>query len=524
MKNESNRTKAASLNAVTILVTQILSLLLRFGVQTAFIHELSQNYLGLNGLFSNIISFLSFADLGIGTAITVALYEPIADRNIKKLRVLINFYRKTYLIIILVVFIIGLGISPWIYLFIKKPVFSNFQLTSWFLLYLLSTLATYFSANKRSFLMATQQGYLNSLNDFVFKAVQQTLQILVLVFFHSFLWFLILQVGVAILGNWQISKVADSRYPNVFLKNNLIWKNHLDSVTMKSIKHNVVGAISSKVGSIIVFGTDNLILSTFVGLMAVAKYSNYMLIVQSISSVFSQVMGSIVGSIGNLHVTAPKERQKAVLYQLLYMNMLINLFVSVGLSFAINGFISVWAGNDYLLSTNITIGIVLNYSITQSRYAAQCFISGMGLYWSLRWKSLIEAAINLFLSLFFVQVLNFGIMGVILGTLGSNILVNIIWEPYIVFYDGGLGSPKMYLFKYTCYEIYIIVVIVVLSIISPLMIHAGLVKLFFYTVIVEIVSITIFMLLTLGLPEFHYFFNVCQNFYCKVKSKLLRKI
>lgn len=523
MKNELSRTKAASLNAVTMLITQAVSLLLRFGVQTSFIHELSQSYLGLNGLFANVISFLSFADLGIGTAITVALYKPIADKDVDKIRLLINFYRKTYLIIILVISAVGLGISPWIYLFIKKPVFSNMQLTLWFILYLVSTLATYFSANKRSFLMATQQGYLNSLNDFIFKAIQQLAQILILVFFHSFLWFLIIQVVIAVLGNWQLSRTANKYYPEIFHNNKLLAKNNLKVDTLKEIKRNVIGAISSKIGIIIVFGTDNVILSAFIGLAAVAKYSNYMLIVQSVSSVFSQVIGSFVGSIGNLHVTASKERQKMTLYRLLYLNTLINLFVSVGLAFAFSSFISIWAGENYLLSTNLTIGIVLNYSINQSRYAAQCFISGMGLYWSVRWKSLIEAGINLFLSLLFIQVLHLGIMGVVLGTLGSNILVNVVWEPYIVFHDGALGSMKTYLFKYTCYEFFIITVIIILSLVSHLFMHIGLVQLIIYTAVVEVLVLSVFLLCTFKLSEFHYFLNLCQKFYYRVKNSIVRK-
>lgn len=503
MNGNLNRTRAASLNAATMLITQVISLTLKFGVQTAFIHELSQNFLGLNGLFSNVISFLSFADLGIGTAITVALYRPIAEGDENKVTALVTFYRKAYNVIIVIVSLLGLLLSPFIHYFIKNSVFSSGELALWFLIYLASTIATYFSAHKRSFLMATQQGYLNTLNDFVFKTAQQLLQILIIVFLHSFVGYLVIQTTFAILSNFQLSRMVIKRYPLIFKSKDHL-KDGLDKETLLYIKQNVIGAISSKIGGIVVFGTDNVLLSAFIGLVAVAKYSNYMLIIQSIGSLFSQVLASVVGSIGNLHATSSVEKQETVLYRLLYLNAVINLFVSTGLSFALNSFISIWAGNNYLLSTSITIGIVINYSINQSRYIVQNFISGMGLYWSLRWKSVIEALVNFALSVLFIVVFHLGILGVVLGTLGSNLIINLFWEPYIVFHDGFERKMESYLIKYFEYEIGTIVSIVFLVNFATKF-NMKIVELILFTFVVELLVLIIFMLLTFRSKEFKYF-------------------
>lgn len=512
MNNELNRTKAASLNAVTMMVTQIIGLILKFGVQTTFIHVLSQSYLGLNGLFANVISFLSFADLGIGTAITVALYKPIAVNNITQIKILVDFYRRVYRVIIIVVSVVGIFISPFIHLLIKDSVFSNTQLMIWFLIYLASTIATYFSAYKRSFLMATQQGYLNSLNDFVFKSIQQILQMVVIVIFKSFLLFLIIQMVAAVLGNIQLSRMATRHYSQVFGKDSVSTKNKkMSSKILLKIKKNVVGAISSKIGEIVVFGTDNIILSAFVGLASVAKYSNYMLIVNSISSLFSQVLGSFIGSIGNLHATSTVDRQEIVIYRIMYLNAVINLFVSTGLGFAFNSFIYLWAGKSYLLSATITIMIVLNYSLNQSRYAIQNFISGMGLYWSLRWKSIIEALINLFLSMFLVLNLHYGVLGVVMGTLGSNLIINVIWEPYIVFHDGLNKSMKNYFMKYVLYELFTSTVIVLMVIISNAFINLNIFQLIFYTIIAEICVFIVFIAGTFKMDEFKYYLRLIPS-------------
>ena len=504
MKNELNRTKAASINALTMVLTQAISLILKFGVQTVFIQQLSQSYLGLNGLFSNIISFLSFADLGIGTAITVALYKPIATGDTRRLRILMYFYKKTYEVIIGAMFVIGLAISPWIYVLIKNSNFSKTQLSFWFIAYLASTMATYFSAHKRSFLMATQQGYLNSLNDFLFKSIQQVIQIILIYFFQSFSSFLVVQMLAAICANIQLSRMVSRHYPKVFEASKKENLKQLDKGTLRHIKRNVAGAISSKVGSIIVFGTDNIILSAFIGLSAVAKYSNYTLIVQSISSLFAQVISSFVGSIGNLHATSSIKKQEEVIYRLLYINTLVNLFVTVGLSTAINGFITIWAGNGYLLSLSVTIGIVINCSINLSRTVVQNFISGMGLYWFLRWKSLIEACVNLFLSLLFILVFKVGILGVVLGTLGSNCLINLFWEPYIVFHEGLHISMRQFLLKYTFYELFIIFASISLIFFSTGFGTTGLFSLIWHTCLAEIILFFVFIGITCRTKEFKY--------------------
>jgi O-antigen/teichoic acid export membrane protein len=501
-----------------MMVTQIIGIILKFGVQTAFIRQLSQGYLGLNGIFSNVISFLSFADLGIGTAITVALYKPIANQNLSELRVLMRFYKKTYKVIMWVISILGLMFAPFIHLLIKDSAFSPMTVSLWFLIYLVSTVATYFSAYKRSFLMATQQGYLNSLNDFFFKSIQQMLQIIAIWKFHSFVAFLVIQALAAVLSNVQLSHMASRRYPEVFhkLKNA---NGVLDKDMLQEIKKNVIGAISSKVGAIVVFGTDNLILSAFIGLSAVAKYSNYMLIVQNLNIIFSQVLGSFVASIGNLHATESSRREEGVFFRLMYMSAILNIFVSVGLAFALAAFIKMWAGSSYLLSYMITLFIIINSSVNQSRYIVQNFISGMGLYWSIRWKSIIEAAANLILSLIFVWVFHMGVVSVVAGTLCSNILFNVVWEPYIVFHFGLKLSLRPYFKRFALYQGFSLIAIVAISFLGNHIVGITLPLLTVSAFLVELIVLVIFFAITCRTQEFRYFFQLIRSRLGKAKSK-----
>lgn len=506
-----NRTKAASVNAATMLITQIIGLLLRFILQTVFIRELSADFLGLNGLFSNIISFLNFADLGIGSAITVALYKPVAENDTQKLRSLMRLYQRVYQIIIIVFILVGLVFSPFVYLLIKDPHYTSWNIMMWFDVYLISTVATYFSAHKRSFIMATQDGYINSLNDFVFRVMQQILQIIILLTIRSYTLYLLVQLACAWLSNIALSKTASRRYPLIFNHNKDVDRLTISEADGGGIKKNIFGAISSRIGTIIVFGTDNIILSTFVGLISVAQYANYMLIIQGIDGIFSKVVNSVVGSIGNLHATAESKRQETVLNRMLYLNAMINMFVTIGFSICLMPFINIWVGKKFVLGSLITLVIVLNYSINQSRYIYQSFISGMGLYWPLRWKSLIESLINLVASLFLVVYLKLGIFGVVGGTLISNCVINTWWEPLIVYKYGLHLSMWKNMLKSFVYELLAIIGAIGSILISNQLIGVGIVELIFIAMVIELFGMTLFVALSYRIGEFDYFLSYLKK-------------
>lgn len=505
-----NRTKAASLNAFSSLITQLISLILKFGIQTVFIHEMSQDFLGLNGLFSNVVSFLSFADLGIGTAITVSLYRPIANKDFPLIRALLRLYKKAYLLISVLMGIAAIIVSPFIIYLIKDSEFSSFQVGSWFLLYFGGTIATYLAAWKRSLIIAEQDGYLSTLNDFVFKSIQQVFQIISIVLFHSFLLFLLIQLLVMILSNAQLSSMANRHYPQeVTLADDD--RVEVPKNTREIIKKNIVGAVSGKLGSIVVFATDNIVLSMFVGLKTVAQYSNYMLIIQSLNSVFSQVVSSVVASIGNLAATKSSVQQQNVLYKLLFINSGVNVFLISGLSIAISPFINLWAGKNYVISSSIVFLILLNFLINQYRLTAQNFISGLGLYWPLRWKSLIEATINLVASVYLTGFLHASIFGVVLGTLLSNVVINIVWEPMIVYRVGLKISSKGYFIRYGFHLLYSIIVLVAGMSINLILPEPTFLILVDRLILFEILSIGIFCILNCKTMEYKYVYKLMMN-------------
>ena len=117
-----SRTKNSIKNIFYSYLAQVVTILLKFLVRTYFVKVLTTEYLGLNGLFGNILTFLSFAELGIGGAITYNLYVEIAKNNTIRIKQLMRLYKRAYLSIGCFVLIVGSSLTPFINFFITGEV------------------------------------------------------------------------------------------------------------------------------------------------------------------------------------------------------------------------------------------------------------------------------------------------------------------------------------------------------------------------------------------------------------------
>ncbi|MCR5657449.1 MAG: polysaccharide biosynthesis protein, partial [Butyrivibrio sp.] len=90
------RVKLATKNIAFGYVGQMATALMSFILRHIFILKLTDTLLGVNSLYSNILSLLSMAELGIGTALNFSLYKPVADKNTEKIKSYMQMYRKAY--------------------------------------------------------------------------------------------------------------------------------------------------------------------------------------------------------------------------------------------------------------------------------------------------------------------------------------------------------------------------------------------------------------------------------------------
>ena len=116
-----NRTEHSARNSTVALISQMIHLLMGFLLRIVFTHVLSEDYVGVNGLFLDIIFILSLSELGVGTAITYALYRPIEEGDIEKQKSLMLLFKRFYHVVALVVLGIGLLLIPFMGVIIKDP-------------------------------------------------------------------------------------------------------------------------------------------------------------------------------------------------------------------------------------------------------------------------------------------------------------------------------------------------------------------------------------------------------------------
>ncbi|MBJ7670816.1 lipopolysaccharide biosynthesis protein [Weissella confusa] len=425
---KQSRTKAVIVNSSFAVIAQFLNLFLSFIVRTLLIKLLGSEVNGLNGLFSNIVNILSFAELGIGSAISYSLYKPLAEGDRVQVAAIMALFKRVYNGVAAFIALVGILLSFFVQVFIHGSTGSVGNVQVAFLLFIANVVFSYMMSYKRTLLIANQQGYVDSLNRMIFTFGSQTLQIIGLLILPDYYIFLIIQALSTIVSNLPIIGRVNREFPYLSeMKNNSV-----KSETVLYLKKNVAGMLSFKVGNIVIVGTDNIILSSFLGLHAVGMYANYTLIITGLVSLLNSVVNAITSSIGNLANGGNPVKERQVFLQFNMVNALLSFAVALGLIILFPFFISAWLGKYFVLSNFITLIIVINFFVGQLRNGLINYLNAYGLYWQQRYKSVIEATMNLVVSLILVMFTPLGIAGVLLGTLSSYLLVDFIWEPRIV--------------------------------------------------------------------------------------------
>ena len=500
MKQRS-RTENSIINSAMSIVTQVLTVVLNFAVKTVFIKMLNDEYLGVNGLFTNIITMLSLADLGIGIAIPYSLYKPLAKKDEHKINVLMNFYKKVYTIIGIAVLLIGLSLTPFLGLIIKDIPKNVPHLSLIYILFVIHSASSYFFVYKKFLIDSDQKGYITSRIIFTFSTLLSIIQIILLITTKNYILFLLSSIILVIIQNIYISSKANKLYP--FIKNKTDEK--LEKEDMEGIKKNVSSLFIYKVGTVIMNGTDNIIISKFIGLIIVGFYSNYVLIINSITTVLNQIFNAITSSIGNLVVTTNKKRSKEVYDNLNFANFWLYALFGVCIIVLINPFINIWIGKKYVMGFSIVFLLVLNFYVLGMQSVTNSFRNAYGLFWIAKYRPIIMVIINIVISVVLVQFI--GIEGVLIGTLISRLVTTAWLDPYIVHKYGFEISPKSYYIDYLKYLVIFIAISTILNYFVSMIAINNIFILILIAILVVISVNVILVLLFFKTSEFNYFYD-----------------
>ena len=506
------RTKNSIKNIAFGIAGQLVSTLLNFVSRTVFIYVLGANYLGVNGLFSNILSMLSLAELGVGSAIIYNMYKPLAENDKEKLKSLMKLYARAYNYIGCIVAIIGLTITPFLDYIIKdKPDIPN--LTFIYLLFLLNSVVSYFFVYKSSLIVADQKNYIVTIKYQKYALIQAVAQIIILFVTKNYILYLCIQIICSFTVNLSISRKADELYP--FLRENNV--ELLDDKSKKQIFKHVTAMMSHKVGGVVVNGTDNILISSFVGVFWVGLYSNYVMIIGILNKFIGQVFTAITASIGNLNAEKDIEKSYNVYKKILFVNFWLYGMCTICLWILFKPFIEIWIGNKFLLPSSSVLIIIVNFYLSGMRQTTIAFNTTLGLFWNDRYKPWIEAIINVIASIILLS--KFGIIGVFLGTLISTVTTSLWVDPYILFKHGFNKTLSLYFKSYLKYIIITIITGIITSYITQFIQINGFIGFIIKGLVCVALINIIFLIICFKSKEFKYFEDMIKNTIRKIFKK-----
>ena len=417
-------------NTVVGVLSQAMITLTSFITQYVFIKFMTAEYLGARGLFSAILEFLSLAELGIGLVLVYSMYKPIVDQDERKLIALTQFYRRAYNLIAAMVFGVGMCLMPFLSFFIEDMDSVPHARLIYFL-YLISSAASYLWVYKMSILNADQKVYIIHAYSAIFSILQCIGQVIVLIVTRNFFLYLIIQGVVTVTKNILISHRAEKLYPFLNSKEKII----LTKEEKTGIYKNVFAMFNHRVGATVLGSTDNLLITKFIGIIYCGFYSNFKLIVNLMNAFLNQFFNAMLSSVGNLTTSESKEASYHTFKYLHFLSFWVYTFCTVSFIELANPVIWVmFHREEFAFGFPTVLMIGLNFYIVGIRKVPLTFKEAMGLLWYDRYKPVIEAAINVVVSIVCIQ--RMGIAGIFFGTIFSMAATSLWVEPLVLFKHG----------------------------------------------------------------------------------------
>ena len=438
MQGES-RVQKSQRNLIASLINNVVITILGFATRTVFVHSLGTDYLGLNGLFTNVLSLLSLAELGVGSAITFSLYKPIAENNQNKIRALMGLYKRAYIIIGSVILFAGLAIMPFLKYIVNLDTGIEINYYAIYFMFLFNSVISYwFFAYRSVIIYANQDGFLLTREETIFALIKAISQFAVLFIFRNYYIYLAIPIVVGIIKNIIISGIAKKRYPYI---NGQITV-PLTKSEKKGIFENVFALSLFKISSVVYSSTDNIIISTWLGTKIVGVLSNYTMITQLVSSYINMFFQSMYASIGNLNASESVEYKFTVFRRLDLLNYWIYTYCAICLGCFLNPCIFVWLGADYCLSSSTVILIALTFYIPGLNNVINIYKDACGLFKQVQLRALATAIVNLVVSI--ILVFRIGINGVFIGTVVAYLSTIYLVDPRVVFSNVFKKPKSMY--------------------------------------------------------------------------------
>lgn len=502
----TSRTKNTVLNVLGGIAVKGSGFLTAFITRTVFLYILGIEYAGVSSVFTNILTVLSFAELGIGTAITYALYKPIAANDASQISKLMNAYRKIYTTIGIVIFLLGLCLIPFLdYVITTTPNIED-DLRIVYLLYLLNTAVSYFWVYKSTFLTATQKDYLVSKYKVIISIIKTVLECASLIVFRNFIVYLLFSMAGTFTQNVVIAKVAEREYPVLKQKTNV----KLEPAEKKRLFEDTRALALYKVSGTVLNGTDSILVSSFFGTINAGILGNYNLITNQVYSFVMLAFTATSASVGNLAATSDNEHQYSVFRCMLFICFWIYCFCATSLWTLLNPFMYVWQSGQHMFSNAVVALMIIEFYIRGMMSPVTQFRTSNGLFVHGKYRPLIMAIMNIVISILLAK--KIGISGILLGTIISRVATQIWFDPWLIYKRVFQKSVFLYLKEYTFFGVITVICSYVTSnLLQSICPEEGMLKLVIGIVLCLVVPNTIIILAFHRSKSFGFAINLVKR-------------
>lgn len=503
---ESNSRFAYALKNLSIgAIMQIIILFLSFVSRTIFVNLLGNEYLSCDGLFTNILTVLSFSELGIGSAIVYSLYEPIAKGDKNKIGRIMNLFSKSYTIVPIIIMALGLCLIPFLNNLVDTTTFKvmDENIVLIYVLFLVNSASSYINGYAGLYLMACQKNYITLVIQQLINIIRIILQTIVLYITHNYILFLVITILGTIFTNFFITQYTYKLYP--WLKE--VKKNSIKSSERSKIVANILSIFRYQIGSVVLNGTDNIIITKYLNINMVGLCSNYTLVINSLYSILSKACNGLIATIGNYNLNASKSDNHKMFNILYFLSFFVFSYCTIMLLCLINPFISIWLGKEYELSFIVVISLILSFYTLTINTIPSSFRTTMGYFKETQNFPIIAAIINIILSIFLAN--NYGLSGVFFATSIARMFTYNVSDAYFVFKKGFKISPINYYITFMCYTLYLFVCGIFIYKVTSLIVPINLVGLVFKFLCCTILFIIIFVL------------SFCQTFIFKETMRII---
>ena len=510
--NSNSRTKNSLRNSKWGLINKVLIFLFPFIIKQIIIKQLGMDYLGLSGLFTSVLSVLSLAELGFSSAIVYSMYKPASENNKTLICALLNYFKKIYRNVGLIICALGIIISPFLTYFINGDIPQDINIYILYYIYLFNTVISYFLFSYRGCIFsAYQRNDIATKITIISKIALYFIQFFVLILFKNYYCYAIIIPLTTILNN-LLTFLLSNKYFKDFKPYGKI-----DNELKQTIKTQVKGILVGRICSVLEGSLDVIIINWLIGLEEGGTYNSYLTVMNGLIGILSIIPESIRNSIGNSIASESVEKNYKDFVKFNFIYMFICGICTVCMFCLYQDFITICIGKKYLFPLLNVILICIYFYVLKAGDFTAAYFSSNGLWTYAKIPYLLEITVNLTLNIILGRLL--GIAGIIISTITALSLTNIFIIPYLL----NKHYFKTNLIKYYFSILYYFVATACISFVMNYLINLLPIGINWGTFIIKgiicfIISTILLLLMYIKFP----YFKESKNFILDLLSKILK--